>query len=104
MPSEDRPPSIKLDVPDILPLKHSDSVPNREAMLNESPLVHPDSNSLRKYCLGTGLQMRQNSKSHKLPTCAYHNPHNSIQGKFIKTMNQEALQVKYILAYRDRYH
>ena len=62
-------------------------------MENESPLVHPDVDGLERYCLGTGLQMKNTSKSHKLHTCKFHNANNAVQGKFLKTMTQEGLQV-----------
>ena len=61
-------------------------------MLNESTLIHPDADGTIKYCLGTGLQMKDTGKSHKLNTCKYHNANNSVQGKYLKTMTQEALQ------------
>ena len=57
MPSNERLPDKNIDVPDILPLKHSETVPDRKAMLNSSPLVHPDSKNLQKYCLGTGQKI-----------------------------------------------
>lgn len=77
----------------MLPLKYSEEPPFENAMVNDSPLVHTDSRSLTKYCLGTRLQMKNPKKSHKLQTCKYHDADNAEQGKFLKTMNQEALQV-----------
>ena len=86
-------PNTDIDCPDILPLKYSEAVPNEKAMSNASPLVHPDTRNLTRYCLGLRLQMKDQNKSHKLPTCKYHDADNAKQGKFLKTMNQEALQV-----------
>ena len=91
-PSE-KDPSKNVDCPEVLPLKYSEEPPFENAMVNDSPLVHPDSRSLTKYCLGTRLQMKNPKKSHKLQTCKYHDADNAEQGKFLKTMNQEALQV-----------
>ena len=91
-PSE-KDPSKNVDCPEVLPLKYSEEPPFENAMVNDSPLVHTDSRSLTKYCLGTRLQMKNPKKSHKLQTCKYHDADNAEQGKFLKTMNQEALQV-----------
>jgi hypothetical protein len=63
-------------------------------MNNSSRLVHPDSSTLVKYCMGTGLQMRKGRTSHKLKSCEYHDLNKSKQGKFLKSMTQEAMQVK----------
>ena len=72
----------------------SDNIVNREAMNNESRLIHPDTgSSLTKYVLGTRLQMRKGRTSHKLKTCEYHDANLAIQGKLLKTMTQEAMQV-----------
>ena len=95
-PREDMSPTNQLDFPEILPLKYSEEMPNREAMRDPSPLTHPDSLSKRRFVLGTGLQMRPGMKSHKFNTCLYHDPQLSKQGKYIRTMVQEALQVKFI--------
>lgn len=92
-PDENKEPLKNIDCPDVIPLKFSDRIPDREAMRNDSPLVHPDAQGLTKYCLGTGLQMRDDKKSHKLQTCQFHNARNSSQGRFLKTMTQEAMQV-----------
>ena len=86
-------PNTDIDCPDILPLQYSEAVPNEKAMSNASPLVHPDTRNLTRYCLGTRLQMKDQNKSHKLPTCKYHDADNAKQGKFLKTMSQEALQI-----------
>ena len=93
LPDKDKEPGTKIDCPDVTPLQHSDRPANREAMLNSSPLIHPDAEGTRKYCLGTGLQMKNSGKSHKLNTCKYHNSNLSVQGKLHKTMTQEVLQV-----------
>ena len=92
-PSDTIKPNSGIDCPDITPLTLTDSTQtvNREAMNNSNPLIHPDSNSLARYCLGTKLQM-DSRKSHKSPKCAFHNAALSIQGNFIKIMTQEALQ------------
>ena len=92
-PDENKEPLKNIDCPDVIPLKFSDRKPDREAMRNDSPLVHPDAQGLTKYCLGTGLQMRDDKKSHKLQTCQFHNARNSTQGRLLKTMTQEAMQV-----------
>ena len=93
-PDEDKDPTKEIDCPDITPLKFSNNKTNRDAMRNESPLVHPDAKGLTKYCLGTGLQMREGKKSHQLKTCEYHDVKNCSQGKLLKTMTQEAMQVR----------
>ena len=93
-PSMTKDPDADIDCPDVAPLTFSNNQVNREAMTNSSILVHPDSTSLVKYCLGTGLQMRGKGKSsHRLKTCEYHDASKSRQGKFLKTMTQEAMQV-----------
>ena len=51
--------------------------------------------------LGTRLQMRKGKTSHKLKTCEYHNANLSNQGKLLKTMTQEAMQV-YVMDSRAR--
>ena len=87
-------PDSDIDCPDVAPLTFSNNNCNREAMKNSSILVHPDSSSLVKYCLGTGLQMKKKGKSsHKLKSCEYHDANKSRQGKFLRTMTQEAMQV-----------
>ena len=94
-PSSTRDPTSNVDCPDIAPLKFSEGrMANRDAMKVDDRLVHPDSDSREKYCLGTGLQMRKGRPSHKLKTCSYHNASLSKQGKFLKTMTQEAMQVR----------
>ena len=94
VPSKTVKPSSSIDCPDITPLTMMDSnqVVNREAMNDPNPLTHPDSNSLTRYCLGTKLQMNPKKKSHKSPTCTYHDASLAIQGNLLKTMTQEALQ------------
>ena len=56
-PSDTLKPNSGIDCPDITPLTLTDSTQtvNREAMNNSNPLIHPDSNSLARYCLGTKL-------------------------------------------------
>ena len=88
-------PRRDIDVPDILPLAHVEDprvVPT--AMQNQSPLIHPDVRGTRRYIMGTKFQMRESGKSHKKPTCSFHDVNNAKQGCLIKTMNQEALQVE----------
>ena len=92
-PSMTQDPKDDIDCPDIAPLTFSNNTVNRDAMRNPSKLVHPDSSSLVKYCMGTGLQMRKGRTSHKLKSCEYHNVNKSRQGKFVRTMTQEAMQV-----------
>ena len=93
-PSLTKDPTNNIDCPDVAPLTFSNNLVNREAMRNPSRLVHPDSTSFVRYCMGTGLQMRKGRTSHKLKTCEYHNVTLSKQGKYLKTMTQEAMQVK----------
>ena len=92
-PCNNKDPADDIDCPDIAPLTYSNNLVNREAMRNPSRLVHPDSKSLVKYCMGTGLQMRKGRTSHKMKSCEYHNVTKSRQGKYLKTMTQEAMQV-----------
>ena len=91
-PSDTRKPRGSIDCSDIMPLTESTRKPNSQAMLDPNPLVHPDSNSLTRYCLGTRIQMGKNKKSHKSPTCLFHDVNQAQQGKMLKTMTQEALQ------------
>ena len=86
-------PSGSIDCPDILPLTMSTSRVNPGSMKNSDPLVHPDSNNKTRYCLGTRIQMDPKKNSHKSPTCLYHDANLSDQGRMLKTMSQEALQV-----------
>ena len=89
LPSEDKAPSKHIQCKDILPIIYSDQDTNRDAMKDPNPLVHPDSTSLVRYCLGTGLQMRDSNKgSHKTISCSYHDVNNSEDGKMMKTMTQ----------------
>ena len=92
-PSVTKDPTDNIDCPDIAPLTFSTNSVNRDAMKNPSRLVHPDSTSLVKYCMGTGLQMRKGRTSHKIKSCEYHDVTKSRQGKYLKTMTQEAMQV-----------
>ena len=92
-PSSKRDPTSNIDCPDITPLMFSGNMANREAMKNESRLIHPDTgSSLVKYVLGTRLQMRKGRTSHKMKTCEYHDVNLAIQGKYLKTMIQEGMQ------------
>ena len=94
LPDATKEPTKDLDCPAVEPLSMSTSqTTNRDAMLNPSPLVHPDVQGLNKYCLGTRLQMRDGKSSHRLNTCRYHDVNLCTQGKLVKTMTQEALQV-----------
>ena len=52
-PKDDIPPNKNISCPDIIPIELSTEVPNREAMKNPSPLVHPDVSSLTRYVMGT---------------------------------------------------
>ena len=96
-PSATREPTANIDCPDITPLQFAHNITNRDAMKVESRLVHPDSTSLTRYVLGTRLQMRKGATSHRLKTCAYHDANLSKQGKMLKTMTQEAMQVKILI-------
>ena len=93
-PSDTVLPNNGIDCPDITPLTLTDQTQtvNREAMNDSNPLVHPDSTSLTRYCLGTKLQMDPKRRSHKSPKCAFHNAALSKQENLLKTMTQEALQ------------
>lgn len=102
-PSSDKDPMPNIDCPDITPLMFCGNKVNRDAMKVDSRLVHPDTNSLTKYCLGTRLQMRKGKTSHKLKTCEYHNANLSKQGKLLKTMTQEAMQVKWKFSLPNSY-
>ena len=64
----------------------------REAMMDTNPYNHPDTEDPTRYCLGTGLQMRDGSTSHKSPSCSYHNVKLAIQGPLLKTMTQGCFQ------------
>ena len=92
-PSATVEPDSDIDCPDVSPLTFSNSIVNREAMNDPNKLVHPDSSSLVKYCLGTRIQMQKGKSSHKLKTCQYHDVNKSRQGRFLKTMTQEAMNV-----------
>ena len=80
---------------DILPSIYSDRDCDRQAMEDPNPLRHPDSSSLVRYCLGTGLQMRADpsKSSHKTVECSYHDADLCTDGKMIKSMTQEAMQM-----------
>ena len=93
MPDERKEPTQGVDCPAITPLSFSLKTTNKEAMENPSTLVHPDAKELTRYCLGTRLQMRAGKSSHKLKTCAFHDVNLGSQGKLLKSMTQEALQV-----------
>ena len=95
VPREDRDPSRNIECPDILPNIYNDQDCYREAMNDPNPLSHPDSSSKVRYCLGTGLQMRDEGGkgSHKTVECSYHNTDLANEGKFLRTMNQEAMQM-----------
>ena len=51
-PSDDVPPSTDLSCPDIIPTELQSGV-NRDAMLNQSILVHPDAPTSTRYVFGT---------------------------------------------------
>ena len=94
MPSTSKKPTEEIDCPDILPLAHQESQKvDSFAMTNQSPLIHPDVTGTRRYIMGTRMQMRDSGKSHKKPTCAFHDLAKSKQGSLINSMNQEAMQV-----------
>ena len=94
-PSSTEKPKTNLQVPDILPLAltYTTSLPNASAMTNSSILIHPDSQSTRRYIMGTKMQMRKSGKSHKMPECSFHDLSNAMEGSLIKSMNQEGLQM-----------
>ena len=92
-PRNDKPPSRNIECKDIVPNMYYDQKCNREAMRDSDPLKHPDSSSLVQYCLGTGLQMRADSHSHKTLECSYHDADLARDGKMLKTMTQEAMNV-----------
>ena len=91
---KNRKPNKGISCPDILPLHMSDSQPNRDAMKNNDPLDHPDTKGKTRYCLGTRIQMKEGSKgSHKALECSYHDLDLSVEGKMLKSMTQEAMNV-----------
>ena len=92
-PSMTEPPSKDIDCPAILPLAHAVDEVDSSAMENPSPVIHPDTKEQRRYIMGTKLQMRGRGKSHKRPQCAFHDLDNCNQGRLVKSMNQEAMQV-----------
>ena len=92
-PSTTQAPDSDIDCPAVSPLTFSNSIVNREAMNDPNKHVHPDSVSKVKYCLGTRIQMQKGKSSHKLQTCQYHDVNKSKQGKFLRTMTQEAMNV-----------
>ena len=53
MPSEIVPPKTGISCPDIIPIAFEVKPINKEAMLNESALVHPDVETSSRYILGT---------------------------------------------------
>ena len=88
-PSDDKLPSRNIKCSDITPLHLSDRVPNREAMRDIDPLVHPDSDERVRYCLGTRMQMKADGKgSHKAATCTFHDLDLSEDGRMLKSMTQ----------------
>ena len=87
-------PKDDIDCPDVSPLEfNSNCLANREAMNDPNKLVHPDSSSMVKYCLGTRMQMQKGKASHKLKTCLFHDVNLSKEGRFLRTMTQEAMNV-----------
>ena len=52
-PQDDIPPRKDISCPDITPIELSAKSPDREAMNNQSRLVHPDAAPLTKYVMGT---------------------------------------------------
>lgn len=93
-PDMNKEPTKDVNCPALEPLSLSSAdTTNRQAMLNPSPLVHPDVQGLCKFCFGTRLQMRDGKSTHQLHTCRYHDVNLSTQGKLVKSMTQEALQV-----------
>ena len=93
-PREDRGPTKNISCKEILPLMFSENECNRDAMKDSNPLVHPDISTLTRYCLGTGLQMREGKPSHKTILCSYHDVNNAVEGKMLMTMTQEAMNVE----------
>ena len=65
---------------------------NRASFSKEDPLLHPDSENLQRFILGTRFQTKNNNKGHKRNTCRYHDLDLSIQGQSIKSMTQESMQ------------
>ena len=53
----------------------------------------PDAENLNRYLLGTRLQSKSGNRGHRRKTCAYHDLDLSVQGRKIKSMVQEAMQV-----------
>lgn len=94
LPRDDKTPRKNISCKDILPLIYSEQEMNRDAMRSSNPLDHPDTTSPTRYCLGTGLQMREGKPSHKTVECSYHDVTNAVEGKMLKTMTQEAMQME----------
>ena len=65
---------------------------NRNRFNDVDPLLHPDSENLNRYILGTRFQTKNIGKSHKRKTCSYHDLDLSIEGQSIKSMTQESMQ------------
>ena len=76
---------------DIDPLHRQTNKTDVTKMRIQDRLVHPDSVSERRYILGTRLQQKL-QKSHKLPTCQFHNIDLAEGTEDISTMLQESLQ------------
>ena len=62
--------------------------------------MHPDVRGVKRFVVGTGLQMRKGGTSHKRPSCKFHDVSLVVQGDYIKTMNQ----VRYVLLYLYESH
>ena len=92
-PNSEQSPTKDIDCPEIIPLHMQETPSELKAMEDEDPLVHPDVRGMKRYVMGTNLQMREHRGSHKRPECRFHDIRLSKQGSKIKTMNQESLQV-----------
>ena len=97
-------PRTDIDCPAILPSAYNEQEVDSQAMTNPSPFVHPDTKDHRRFIMGTKMQMRGKGKSHKRPQCAFHDLDNCIQGKYVKSMSQETMQVtrKYKTIQQDK--
>ena len=54
-PKEDIPPKAEMSCPEITPIEFDTRETNRDAMKNQSNLIHPDVSTSTRYVLGTRL-------------------------------------------------
>ena len=83
---------IYISYKDIGPIKPET---NRVKFIDGIAMDHPDSENRNRYVLGTRFTAKtgQSKSGHKRDTCAYHDLDLSEQGKDVKSMIQEAMQL-----------